>query len=84
MQMHDHVLSFFGFSRLQFGKHLGPAEAGLNVAQALTARELRKRHRTIVLDGNRYRPLYVRRRPLRGRRRNGRRSERMSSKARSS
>ena len=26
MQMHDHVLSFFGFSRLPFGKHLGPAD----------------------------------------------------------
>lgn len=26
MQMHEHVLSFFGFSRLPFGKHLKPAD----------------------------------------------------------
>ena len=26
MPMHDHVLSFFGFSRLPFGKHLTPAD----------------------------------------------------------
>ena len=26
MSMHDQVLSFFGFSRLPFGKHLKPAD----------------------------------------------------------
>ena len=26
MPMHDQVLTFFGFSRLPFGKHLGPAD----------------------------------------------------------
>ena len=32
MQMHDHVLSFFGFSRLPFGKHLQPADTFLSAA----------------------------------------------------
>ena len=82
MQMHDQVLSFFGFSRLPFGKHLeaadtfpsaahqealsrlsfgvaqedlllltGPIGCGKSVALAAFVSEL---------DGNRYRPLYVR------------------------
>ena len=82
MPMHDQVLTFFGFSRLPFGKHLqaadtfpssahqealsrlafgvadedlllltGPIGCGKSVALAAFVNEL---------DGNRYRPLYLR------------------------
>ena len=33
MPMHDQVLTFFGFSRLPFGKHLSPADAFASRAQ---------------------------------------------------
>ena len=82
MQMHDHVLSFFGFSRLPFGKHLQPADTFLSAAhqEALSRLSFGVADEDLLLltgpigcgksvalaafvselDGNRYRPLYVR------------------------
>ena len=79
MQMHDHVLSFFGFSRLPFGKHLQPADTFPSTAhQEALPPLLRLADEDLLLltgpigcgkhlaafvselDGNRYRPLYVR------------------------
>ena len=82
MQMHDHVLSFFGFSRLPFGKHLQPADTFPSTAhqEALSRLSFGVADEDLLLltgpigcgksvalaafvselDGNRYRPLYVR------------------------
>ena len=40
MPMHDQVLSFFGFSRLPFGKHLKPADTFPSHAVVLQGKSL--------------------------------------------